>query len=335
VLKFGVTDRKRFLSLERRSRIGRLFSLYAVERAAYTMLQTPANSSAEDVQIFESLMPHVLLSAGTYRTTRRGRFRNLDPELNRIILAKFDHGMPLQVQDWAASTGLTSSEWARSLFPLFPSLTFVASDLLLFLIHLQEREGGMFVFEPEGTPLQFIKPPFVVRMVPPETWKLPVNRWLYKRAWRRWNQLSVKADARVQTWAASASEEALTFNGARYSKLSLVHPEASRLARSDSRFHLGQHSVFESLYPPVHVIRTMNIFNRAYFGEDQLKAGAAAVLNSLLPGGLWILGRTVQEQPPTHEVTVFRKQVSGLVEIVERFGRGSEIEPLVLSTSGA
>lgn len=334
MLKLGVNERERFLSLEHRSRRARLFSLHAVERVAYTLVRMPAQPSPQDIEAFELLMPYVRLSGGTYRTTSGGRFRNLDPEVNELLSSEFDSQAPLEVQDWAASACLTSSEWAQSLFPMFPHLHFVASDLLLFLVELQDGARGTFVFEPGGAPLQFIRPPFVVRMTPPERWIFPVNRALGDRALRRWRELNPLPDS-VQAWITSDAQGPLNVNGARFDKLSLIHPKAVQLAKADSRFSTRRQSVFEPLSSPVHVIRTMNIFNRAYFAEQLLLTGARAVLDSLVPGGIWVLGRTVQEQPPVHEVTIFRKKEGPQLEVVKRLGTGSEIESLVLSSLAA
>ncbi|MBV8895737.1 MAG: hypothetical protein JO051_04435 [Acidobacteriaceae bacterium] len=331
MLKLGVTRREQFLSLAHRSPRARLLSIRAVERVAYTLLGMPPRPSPQDIEAFERLMPYVRLSSGTYRTTSPGRFRNLDPEVNELLSTHFNAQTPLEVEDWAASACLTSSEWAQSLFPLFPRSKFVASDILLFLVELRDASQGTFVFEPGGAPLQFIKPPFVIRMTPPERWVFTVNRFLGDGAWRRWRKLNPLPDS-AQTWIASDVQDPLDLNGARYAKLSLIHPNAAELARADSRFSTRRQSVFEPLSSPVHVIRTMNIFNRAYFSEQQLLTGAKAVLDSLLPGGIWTLGRTVQEDPPVHEVTIFRKEQRARPEIVKRIGPGSEIESLVRSS---
>ncbi len=73
------------------------------------------------------------------------------------------------MEDWAASDCLTSAEWAAELFPLFPHLDFVASDLLLFLWEAKKQRGEeRFILEPDGTPLQYVRPPFVVRLSQPE-----------------------------------------------------------------------------------------------------------------------------------------------------------------------
>ena len=79
------------------------------------------------------------------------------------------------------------------------------------------------------------------------------------------------------------------------------------------------------------MIRSMNIYNRAYFSEEQLREGVRCVGESLLPGGIWIVGRTVDEKTSAHEVTILQKQSSGEWEVLQRVGPGSEIEGLALT----
>jgi hypothetical protein len=165
-----------------------------------------------------------------------------------------------------------------------------------------------------------------------ESWMLPVNYWLALKAWNRWRSLR-NSLVSIQSWVDSPAEGVLHRDGFQFKKLSLVHPEAAQLELTDSRFRTRSQSIFEPLPSPVHVIRTMNIFNRAYFSPETLKKGIVAVTHSLLPGGIWILGRTVQEEPPLHEVTIYRKEDSGKLRVIERIGPGSEIEALALSTT--
>ena len=117
-------------------------------------------------------------------------------------------------------------------------------------------------------------------------------------------------------------------------KISVVHPEAEALRSRDPRFSIGRHSVFAALSQPVDVIRTMNIFNRSYFPAEHLAEGAQAVWRSLRPGGWWIVGRTWQEDPPAHNISILEKNLAGF-QLVERYGEGSEIESLVLELNGS
>jgi hypothetical protein len=114
-------------------------------------------------------------------------------------------------------------------------------------------------------------------------------------------------------------------------RLPLVHPEALALASaSPESFAIRTHSVFTAAPAPVDLVRTMNILNRSYFDEARLQEGARSVWRSLYAGGLWIVGRTVREQPPEHRASVFEKTAEGF-RLVERFGGPSEIEDLALA----
>ncbi|MBV8552214.1 MAG: hypothetical protein JOY54_13000 [Acidobacteriaceae bacterium] len=283
--------------------------------------------------MFERLMPHVRLSNGVARTTFRNRFRNLDPLVNDVLSRNFSSREELVVEDWAASTCLTSYEWAESLFALFPRLRFTASDGMLYLIEVEDAVSGeVFVTEQDGRPLQYIRPPFAICMAPPESWTAPLNRVGYQWAKRRWRKVGEIGRA-PDAWFDWRCEEMLERNGRLLRKLPLIHPRALELARRDERFSIRRHSVFERAPAPCHVIRSMNILNRSYFSEHQLFDAARSVAESLHAGGIWIVGRTTCEDPPVHDVSVLRKLDSGLLQVVERTGAGSEIESIALDVA--
>jgi hypothetical protein len=72
----------------------------------------------------------------------------------------------------------------------------------------------------------------------------------------------------------------------------------------------------------------MNILNMAYFSRTCLLDGIHAAFESVKPGGLWIVGRTLEENLTNH-VTVFRRTAEKW-EVLDRIGNGSEIEELVM-----
>jgi hypothetical protein len=84
-------------------------------------------------------------------------------------------------------------------------------------------------------------------------------------------------------------------------------------------------SVFECS-PGLDVLRTTNILNKAYFPIERLTEGANAAFQSLKPGGLWVVGRTLENQ--TNHATFFRRTENNW-EVMARIGEGSEIEKLV------
>lgn len=268
------------------------------------------------------------LSSGIYRTTFRKRFEQLDPKTIAILRSRFDSAKPLSVEDWAASDCLTSAEWAPVLFSAFPKARLAASDLTLFLIEALLPEGDAFIIETNGAAIQYLSGPFVIRMAPREPHGLPLNWLLCKRAAAKLQQM--RSEWKIPAaWLESNSAE-LTQGRFQFRKISVTHPEAENFARTDPRFTVRQHSAFDSLAEPVDVIRTMNIFNNGYFPPERLTEGARAVWRSLAPGGVWIVGRTVRQDPPHHQVSYFTRTESGF-ELIERVDKGSEIEALVLA----
>lgn len=284
--------------------------------------------SVPEVAAFEHIMRDLELSSGIYRTTFRKRFENLDPKTIAVLALRFNSSAPLMVEDWAASDCLTSAEWAPALFAAFPNARLAASDLTLFLIEAVLPGGDAFIIETNGAALQYLNGPFVIQMIPGEPRRRPLNWWLCQRAAAKFAK--VRSEWRIPpAWLESKSAE-LTQGRFQFNKISVTHPEAEHLARTDPRFTVRQHSAFDSLPEPVDVIRTMNIFNNAYFPPERLTEGARAVWRSLIPGGVWIVGRTVRQNPPHHEVSYFTRTNSGF-ELIERLDKGSEIEALVFA----
>lgn len=332
MLRPGIWTRSKFLAAPPSGAIGRRLHRFAQSRVSLQLLAIPSKPSKEDVALFEKLMPHVQLSSGVYRTTYRQRFRALNPAVNNLLRSSFSPSQEVRVEDWAASDCLTSAEWASELFPLFPHLEFAASDLLLFLFEVKRKgREERFILQPDGTPLQYVRPPFVVRLGQPEL-KLFLVNWLLARSARK-NWMRLSQSIKLPSSPLVTEETETETNGWEIRKLPLVHPEALELARHESRFSVRSHSAFEQADQVCHVIRTMNIYNRAYFSEDRLRQGVRAVLGSLTDGGIWIVGRTADEAATSHNATIFRKREGGTLETIERVGQGSEIEELALTAS--
>ena len=252
---------------------------------SYQLLRTGQPPSPADIERFETISRDLQLSNGVFRTTGRGRFADFDVRVNRILKNHFGD-CPLNVEDWAASDCVTAAEWAQSLKPLFPRLSFTASDLVAELTELTLPGGEVYICEPDGQPIQYIRPPFVVNLQAPIPWRFTVNRILQIRVLRQWKRLGPPRGASVRT-------------------ISLVHPLARELEQSSTFFYIRRRSVFEPLATPCDCIRTMNILNQNYFSSDQILNGAGIVFRSLRPGGVWIIGRTTA--PGQHDTTVLVK----------------------------
>jgi hypothetical protein len=273
---------------------------------SYRLLRYPA--------VFETVMRHLRLANGVFRTTSRRRFADLDAYVAPLLASRCGTGLqPMHVEDWAASDCLTSAEWAESLVPAFPRLRFTASDNMLELLEIALPSGEVFIVQEDGEPLQYIRGPFVIPLQEPCPRRWLPNRYLRRHAWTLWERMRAKLDLR-----------------AGWPTLPLIHPEAQKLSISGNYFRIERHSVFDVRPAPADVIRTMNIFNRGYFDDAMLRCGVEAVWRSLRPGGLWILGRTQMAEPFGHDVSILERHTGGF-GVIERMGAGSEIEDLALT----
>lgn len=295
---------------------------------SYELLSAVHSRGANEVALFEAIVRDLRLSLGICRTTARGRFRALNPLINRHLLERFAPAEEVLIHDWAASDCLTSSEWAQSLFPQFPRVQFTASDLMLFLVELTLPGGDILIMEPSGGAVQYIRGPFVCYLDRPEGRSFLVNQVLAAHAHR---MLRRRREEFTRAIAALGEQEFGQFGELRLRRLPLVHPDAESLMESDPRFVIRTHSAFDALPQPVDVIRTMNIFNLGYFQPEMLRAGRDAVWASLKPGGIWIVGRTIGQSLETlsHNATVFERTSEGFRTMAQS-GDGSEIASLVL-----
>jgi hypothetical protein len=305
---------------------GRLRWMLTRNRISLQLLRTGIPASPREITVFEALMQGLRLNSGIYRTTFHDRFRNLDQFVNELLAERFTPAAALDIQDWAGSDFLTSSEWASTLLPLFPNARLAASDLTLFLLEVSYGEHTI-IQERDGQPLQYIAPSFLVSVNRPEQRPRLLTRLMIGKA----QAILAEMKSRLTIPAAwlDSDSESLSLPPFVVRKLSMIHPEAALFRARNPRFSISRHSAFDALSRPVDVIRSMNIYNLSYFKPPQLAEGARAVWSSLKPDGVWIVGRTWQENPPAHNVSVFEKTEAGF-KLVRRYGDGSEIESIIL-----
>lgn len=304
VLTLGIYEAQQYLRLGSQRR-------FSGPRVAYNLLDVGDHPTPEQIRLFEDICFTLRTSNGTFRTTFRNRFHDVDALAGQWIQKTFESAMPIRIQDRAVSSGLTSCEWAKSLFPLFPNAVFEASDLLIELLEHTSPSGEIFITEPNGAPLQYISPPFVTALDSPESWRNPLLRWVAARAKGRFEKLPPGSPRR---------------------SISCIHPEARSLAATHPGFSFQVRSVFDRT-PTCHVIRTMNILNLGYFPAAKLAEAVSAVFDSMEQGGIWIVGRTLEEDFTNH-ATLFRRGEQSW-EILDRIGKGSEIEAIAAGAAAA
>jgi hypothetical protein len=173
-------------------------------------------------------------------------------------------------------------------------------------------------------PLQYVFPPLVIPFNKRDSTVFFANLLV-----RMYAERSTKSLQRIVSecrWANFDDPTEYCVPPARIRILPLVHPEARALQRQMPHFKIVPHSVLSSLEERVEVIRTMNIYHRRYFEEADIARGAHAVFDSLVLGGIWILGRTAEEKKPVrNEASIFRRTESGF-QVLGRLNGGSELE---------
>ena len=310
MLRFGICDRDQFRRIEAQGKL-------RTSAVSYSLLKVDDDAGDEDLRMFEAISLRLRTSNGTVRMTFANRFRDVDEVASRILQVNFDPKAALRIQDRAVSHGLTSYEWAQRLFVLFPDAQIEASDRILNFYRIALPNGDVYILEPDGQPIQYIRPPFVISMAYREPFRFPLNHLIAMHAKKQFRKSGLG-----RNWKQSADSAHLSVD-----QICCIHPRARQLSKADQRFRICARSVFDPT-PGLDVLRTMNILNRDYFSADQLTEGATAAFRSLNPGGIWILGRTLEEDSSNH-VTFLKRTHDGW-EILQRIGRGSEIEELAL-----
>jgi hypothetical protein len=307
MLRLGVWSRDRYRRLRGHGPIWKL-------AMSYKLADIPDDATDEEVRMFEDVHLSFCTSNGTFRKTFRHRFRDIDAALLKLLSDVYKPDAPLHIQDRAVSHALTSCEWAEQLLQAFPNADFEASDILLYVYAVSLSPHETYIVEPSGNPLQWIRPPFVVGLSQREPWRYLLNHFMAAHAKRRFGRL------RLAKQLPDGKGDVAGVN-----RIYCVHPEARSLARRNPQFRIVTRSVFDCT-PDLDVLRTMNILNRSYFAEKQLIGGIEAAFDSLKLGGIWIVGRTLEEDNSNH-VTFFRKSKRGW-DVLLRIGKGWEMEDL-------
>src|SRR5258706_4068526 len=237
---------------------------------SFSLLEVSEDAGEDEIRRFEHINLALRTTNGTFRTTFRRRFTDVDLATIRIIKRFYRNDAELFIQDRAASHGLTSCELAEQLFQVFPRAHFEASDTLLYLFRISLTGGKTYIVDSSGRPLQYISPPFVVNLSDREPLRYPLNYLIATRARRRFRYLPLS-----DGWMESHHNERYTV-----SRMCCMHPQARQMMKTDPRFQMCVRSVFEHT-PGIDVLRTMNILNKAYFTAERLVDGANAAFQTL------------------------------------------------------
>jgi hypothetical protein len=131
-------------------------------------------------------------------------------------------------------------------------------------------------------------------------------------------------------WSQLSDNGLVHRDGWTFTKIPLLHPEALAFASSCGRFAIVEADAFTSLTRPCDVIRAMNLYQTHAFDRAKIRQGLAAALDSLVEGGIFIAGKTIESEGSRNDVSIYRK-VEDRFELLKTLGRGFEQEALALS----
>lgn len=262
---------------------------------------------------------------GTYKYTYANR---LD-DLNDLVAGLLPPDRPLHLMDVAASSGITTLDWANSLERRGVQYTMTAGDINIHAYLLSVGEHLHVLFDGTGYPLQYdifghaVPNPPARRML---AFYLP---WilLFKLALARNFELCRRS-------ATQGAEHEHPGRRIRCRTVSLVSP---RLLAND-RIELIEDDILtnRTIYGRYHVIRAANVLNRSYFDESALVTILKNLRQRLVVSGLLIVCSTTGDPSnnPSASIandgTVFTLRGDNSFEVSGRLGQGSVLEGLVL-----
>ena len=154
------------------------------------------------------------------------------------------------------------------------------------------------VFDAELQPLQFVGAGMVLSARRNAPWRYIANRLVQRWVLRR----HLEPARQLLQASLSNNGELISGNGvpAQVRRVPLFHPDCVAAARHDPRFTLGRHDLFAPSPRTYHVIRVMNVLTPEHLPEDLLRRAVCACATGLREGGLFVAGRTVDEEELAH-----------------------------------
>lgn len=286
---------------------------------AVTLYEEIAASEDPDRErLLEHMLARFPAANGTYKRTQSHRFEEFDARVAQELLRRFNPSLGFAIHDLGASDGRTAVDFFHRLASLeHVELRFVASDASPDVTAVTSpRISLVVVVDPEtATPLQVISPPFVFNVVKRESALFyPVNRLI----------LFALLRTRVRTQLArfTANDPAL-----RSTRIRLLSPECLRLLASDPRFAFVRYNVLEPTNNRFNLVRAMNVLNRSYFSEADLRLATANVHESLIPGGIFVTGSNEDAGSPV-DGAIYERTATGFRQLWVS-GAGSQIDGIL------
>ena len=318
MLKFGITD---VAGLARPRTIFGGYRDVAVPVLWRALQADPERYGAACAAAFNRLR----MGNGVYKYTAPHRFDDVAPEVDALLAERLGKG-PLSVHDLGVSDAVTSVELFAALGARWPDLRFTMSDWF-DAVYVVTPDGGPWsaVFDAELRLIQFFGRGFVLTpQTPPRKWH-PVNRMVLAQL-RRTFEPAAQDAARALSREFDPPRAPVGWSAER---VPLVCRAALELVRKDPRATFVRHSVLDPMPAKYRFVRAMNVLNRGYFGEADLRRAIGHIRDALEPGGVFLVGRNVDEEDGRTSATAFLRTPAGF-ERLRDFRGGSEIAALVV-----
>jgi hypothetical protein len=296
---------------------------------AYTLLADLEQSyTPEDEPLLERLYRSMAAGEGVFKITRRDRFPEVDRKIAEDVVARFPGAGRIAVHDVASSNGITSLELYR-----------VLNERSLASVHASDWYDGVYLVTPRGSgwtvvfdadhePLQYVGWCFVLSPRRKAPWRYPVNRVLSD-----WLRLRLLPRARSVFMDLSEDGEGHMPEptGGSVRRVWLFHPECVATMRRDPHFTLGRHDLFRASRRKYHVVRAMNVLSPTETGRQRLEQAIRACAAGLVPGGLLVVGRNVDEEDSRPRTTAFALAGNRLLPAWD-VHEGCELKDLIADT---
>lgn len=265
----------------------------------------------------------------TFKRTKENRFGDLDELSVEVIKSNFGTERLLKVHDLASSNGITSCYFYDKLTEKGLNILFQSSDKYthIYIVDLN-NSGWIVVLDSDRNLLQYVGYGFVLGR--DESAIDLVNRILgavldrsaFPKALRLLN--NYLPNDNEFSYLVTESPEC------RLERFPLVSPKCLEMTKSNGNFVFSRRDLFQHFEGQLDVVRALNILNRDYFNETQLRAAIANVASCLSENGLFIVGRSHDKEDKEHNVSIFRKNGDKFALVID-YLKGAEIKNLVLS----
>jgi hypothetical protein len=317
MIRFGITDAA---GLERPTTIfgaPRDIAIPVLWRALQQSAEPPKAAVADAFNRLKA-------GGGVYKRTVARRFDDVRAEVTAALREALGTPATLRVHDLGVSDGTTSVELHADLKACWADVSLVMSDAF-DRIWVVRRPASPWtcVLDADLRPLQYYSRRFVLPADPPPSWRIPLNRLVRARVVKREGPRFLE----IADLLRSGGESASLPPGVTAERILLVGRAAAALLAKDPGVTFVRHDATRPLSGRFHLVRAMNVLNRAYFDEATLRRAIGHVRDALEPGGVFLAGRSIDEQDGRTAATVFVRTGDRL-EVRRRFNEGSELEAL-------